>query len=114
MWVFTPEGFFSVVKDRLDETRVIVRARHRPHLENLKRSMNFTTKITTLKGADYPFRMRMNRHAWASVVSMMAQEIHYTNFKDCAAQQEKSHNVDGRYVDLLHDIWRASRKAYTQ
>src|SRR4051794_33024703 len=57
MWVLTTQGFYSVVEDRDDENRVLVRARAREDLEALKRQIpDLQIYETPPPDHDYGFR----------------------------------------------------------
>jgi hypothetical protein len=47
----------------------------------------------------------MPKAEWAAVLSEMATEQTWRNFKNEASLFERAHNLSRRYVDVLHDIW---------
>ena len=68
MWIFTTLGFYSVVLARegngepgqpIDSGRVMVRARRREHLDNLKRQFEGLTSSPIIESdyTDYRFRI---------------------------------------------------------
>lgn len=80
MWVFTKKGFFSVVEDRDNKDRVIVRARSINDIERMAYLLTVEPEITL--SADYPFRLRCSKEEWATVMQYLATSIDYDNFKN--------------------------------
>lgn len=109
MWLMTPRGFFSTVQHREHPSLVLVRARSRDDLENLcdlgenhpgmigvDRNAILETKI-----ADYPFRLIISARAWQMLVSLMAEEITYGNFKSAV------HAVNDQRASTYMSVWSA-------
>ena len=115
MWLFTKHGFFSVVCARqgdsrqrqpIDTTRLMVRARVRGHLEALKKrwpDQLGACDIRTSAGTDYAFRMFVDKPAWSRVLSELALETDYDNFKAEVARYQG--RAGGRYERSLHEVW---------
>jgi hypothetical protein len=112
MWIFTVYGFYSVAcADKQDEDgnwcidpdNLMVRARVKQHLENLKERFGLDGKIVESSGTDYLFRMFVPKQVWAACLEEMAKEQSWSNFKS-----ECEHHI-GRvgkpYVNALHRIW---------
>lgn len=113
MWIMTPYGFFSVVcaKDSSDlleadlprDDKMVIRARDRAHLENLKKAIpGRLPRINSHAGTDYPFRITADRDVVLAVVARMAEDIDYTNFKN------EAHRVspkDKPFHKFLMEIW---------
>ena len=120
MWLFTKHGFFSVVSARqgdgkqgrpIDTTRLVVRARVRGHLEALKKRWPEhlgPCDIRAFGGTDYAFRMFVDKHAWSRVLSELALETDYDNFKTEVAR----HEAGSPYEHALHDVWSVMYLAY--
>ncbi|GMV11400.1 MAG: hypothetical protein AMXMBFR55_31340 [Gemmatimonadota bacterium] len=115
MWLFTKHGFFSAVCARqgdgahgqpVDTSRMMVRARLRPHLEALTARFPDELEgceIVETKRSDYAFRLFVGKAAWTRVAAALAEEIDYDNFKD---EVEKYQGDDGAgYHHALGDIW---------
>ena len=114
MWVFTKHGFFSAVCARqgdgthgqpIDPDRIMVRARVRAHLEALKeRFPNLLGQCDILEfaGTDYAFRIFMVKQVWSHVLSGLAEETDYDNFKSEVARQGRG---AAAYERALHDVW---------
>ncbi len=104
MWLFTTIGFFSVVADRGDPDRVLVRARSREDIEALRRHLPEIEPFTE-PGADYRWRAFVARADWVRAVAELAAEIDYDNFKNAVADRqgrERSH--------LYMEVWQAMLK----
>lgn len=108
MWVFTTDGFYSVVRHKEFTDRVVVRSRRRKHLERLCTFMGLDADHVILEtpDADYRWRMTAPRHVWAWYLQDYAgRQLKYTNFKDAAGKIK----ADGRYSSVLHDVWATMR-----
>lgn len=83
----------------------MIRARDSRHLQNL------IGRFTTLKGAeikktihaDYRYRIVVKKDTWVKVLSELAQELDYSNFKDQAARSRDA--VGSNYINALHEVW---------
>jgi hypothetical protein len=113
MWIFTRYGFVSVAcakkKDgSIDEDKVMVRARARKHLENLQERFADTTfgkaEILIGAGTDYKYRIIMPKAEWASIVSQLAMEQTWSNFKSEATRFAHL-KTSGLYIHALHEVW---------
>lgn len=83
MWLFTQDGFYSVVADKDDTNIVWVRARVEADLVRLRdRYRAVTGPITEKFQGDYAYRFSMTRVEFARVMFESAIDIDYFNFKD--------------------------------
>ena len=87
MWVFTTEGFFSVVAHRSRSGYLLVRARTREDLEAL------AGRIPSLEpfedpDADYRWRALVKAGDWQNVLASLAGAIDYDNFKNAVAERQ--------------------------
>lgn len=81
MWIFTPTGFYSIVRDD-DQDRLVVRARVKQDLIDLKaKYLPELTRIQTTKERDYGFRGFAPREAVATAMARITLDITYGNFK---------------------------------
>ena len=115
MWLFTKHGFFSVVCARqgdgkhgqpIDLTRLMIRARVRGHLDALKERCPDhlgPCDIQTSAATDYAFRMFVDKHVWSRVLSELALETDYDNFKSEVARHQG--RAGSSYEDALHRVW---------
>lgn len=100
MWLFTVEGFLSVVEHRDDPNKVVVRARNRVALESIAESLG--VEIASTPTADYPCRIVITREQMANLAAAFVREIDYDNFKNAA------HSLgDKQYDKALMQVWSA-------
>jgi len=81
MWLYTTLGFFSCVKDRQSDL-IIIRARVKEDIENLKRLTPHLGAIIETPNRDYPFRATIKRFFFDTLLSEIALSVDYPNFKD--------------------------------
>jgi hypothetical protein len=122
MWIFTKYGFFSAVSARtgngqlgnpVDPDRMMVRARMEVHLKDLRKRFRCLSrcKIVESAGTDYAFRMFVPKEAWVEVMSGLASEVDYDNFKDAVVRhadgrEDRPPSYDDlRYETSLHAVW---------
>ena len=115
MWIFTRYGFVSVVGARhkqgepgqgVDPDLLMVRARTRRHLKALMKRFPEELggrEIREFDGTDYAFRIFVEKAVWARVLSGLAEEIFYGNFKDEVARYQG--RAGEGYGAALHDVW---------
>jgi len=112
MWIFSRYGFYSVacardIKGNIDPDLVMVRSRMREHLVQLKvrfPQIALNPIECSLKN-DYMFRLFMPKKQWAELLSEMAMEQTWNNFKDEAGKFERLFQFSYSYVDALHEVW---------
>ncbi len=118
MWLFLPEGFFSIVcgrtKDGLDTDTIMVRARMKQHLESL--IGRFTADlggrpIKQTDDTDYRYRLIVPKATWVKVLTQIGQGLDYGNFKSRAGAVQGKTGWD--YVNALHDVWAVMRDLQT-
>jgi len=115
MWIFTKYGFFSIVYARkgkgergqpIDPKHLMVRARMRTHLDSLMARFPGQLgqcEIREFAGTDYAYRLFVPKTAWMQVVSELADEIDYGNFKSEVAHYQGD-QADA-YEQSLHEVW---------
>lgn len=105
MWLFTTDGFYSVVEHRDKPGTLLVRAREREHLVKFRiaaRRFGSVVRIEHTPTADYPFRCMLPRANFARMLAEhFAARITYPNFKDAA------HDAYAQ-IDLF-DVWCAAQ-----
>ena len=104
MWLFTTEGFFSVVADREDPDRLLVRARSQDDIEALHRLLPEIEPFS-LEHSDYRWRAYVSRADWQSAMSQLVEELDYENFKNALSDRQgadRSH--------LYHEVWETMLK----
>lgn len=115
MWIFTRHGFFSAVCARqgsgkhgqpADPDRIMVRARVRAHLEALRNRFSdllAQCEVQEFAGTDYAFRIFVAKSVWSQVLSGLAEETDYDNFKSEVARYQGE--AGAAYERSLHDVW---------
>jgi hypothetical protein len=110
MWLFTRYGFFSIACGRaadgsVDPQTIMIRGRRKAHLEALQSRFPAiaAVRIVTLVERDYRYRLIVAKTAWVAVMTALAEEQEWSNFKNEAARFRGS---DGSaYVNALHRVW---------
>jgi hypothetical protein len=111
MWLFTDEGFFSVVANREYPDTLVVRGRVREDIERfvarVKESPPAAELIET-PGADYPFRALVPWECFAKYVAGAVKNIDYFNFKDAVGQKQglRRHDIYARVWAVVRDLAR--------
>jgi hypothetical protein len=110
MWVFTKYGFYSIAcadqagrGRKIDPDTVMVRARTKQHLQNLKERFAFMLvggnfAIEDRKETDYRFRILMPKATWVKMLTVLAEEQEWSNFKNEASKMEKLKGWNHKYV----------------
>lgn len=116
MWIFTPEGFFSVVQKPQDRKKgtLTVRTRNRQDMNALVANHFPDAKPWEVKHSDYEWRIRVKKAAWAQAVSRMAMDIDYANFKDEVTRRQgwDRHDVYLRVWQALLSISDRKRRGW--
>lgn len=99
MWVFTLDGFFSIVKDQLRPGRLLVRGRIKGQIERAFPRARVLETPTN----DYPYRASLTEDQVDRYMSKQVNRIRYGNFK--AALR------DATYHNACLDVWLAMRRA---
>jgi hypothetical protein len=110
MWIFSVEGFYSVAcatkpDGSIDRQTVMIRARCKQHLQNLKVLFPALSgaEIVTLRNRDYLYRIIVVKAVWVAVLTELAQEQEWSNFKGEVGKRHRK--VGAAYVAALHEIW---------
>jgi hypothetical protein len=110
MWVATPIGFFSAVKQHGDGG-VTVRARVKSDLESLLECYLPGEDLPLVRKdqADYEWRVFMTHEQWATCMWYASFDVNYHNFKDevTKTQGRERHDVYLR-------VWTALRNGLEQ
>lgn len=101
MWIFTVNGFFTIIQDRKDPNYVWLRARLREDIER-----NFPgVEVTEHPGADYLFRAKLPREQVATRVMELVMENNVTShFKDVMIRTA-SKPEHGSRSNMLYGVW---------
>src|SRR5687767_10298861 len=87
MWLFTPQGFYSVVAHRRDADKLLVRARVREDLDALREQIP-GLRIFSDQAADYRWRAVVTRAEWVAALAQLAEDLNYDNFKSTVAERQ--------------------------
>jgi len=79
MWICFNDGFVSVVADKNDPGRLLVRARRKKDLLNV---CGDSVKVLENAGTDYRWRAFVDRRSFSALVAARVEKIDYTNFKN--------------------------------
>ncbi|MEJ7784664.1 MAG: hypothetical protein WKF96_07660 [Solirubrobacteraceae bacterium] len=106
MWLLTPSGFLSIVRDTRTDGHVLVRARTREDIEAIaQRLAPDEPEIVHTPERDYAFRISIPRETWAAVAGELASEIDYPNFKDRVAEVQGNERAR-----LYGEVWATLRE----
>lgn len=108
MWIFTPLGFFSIVRSNMEPDQFQIRARKREHLVNLQEHVEYMFgkgylgNIIACPDADYRWRIIVNQPRLATTIGELLALVDYTKFKPAV------HNhlpTDTDYHATLLPVW---------
>ena len=90
MWLYTRDGFYSVVHDDYcNAGELMVRARVIEDLERLLKKLSIgDADILVIKNSDYRYRVKLDSEQWTSYVAREAANIDYPNFKNSVAADD--------------------------
>lgn len=88
MWIFTPNAFLSIVADRDNPDRRLVRARCQGDIEALFPDANVFEDETT----DYRYRAFLPAAEVAARIASSIQAMDYPNFKDAIPQEKEDYH----------------------
>ena len=105
MWLFTPEGFYSVVTAGEFGHELQVRARSADDLDRLRQThVPELGETVRIPGRDYPVRAFANSDDLAGGLSRIVQSIDYSNFKSEVSRRqgyERAHIYGDVWADCL-------------
>lgn len=103
MWLFTKQGFFSIVKpEYLDNDSVMIRARCAKDLKRLRKIMPNMGETKQTPKADYPYRAFIKVEDFAVGLARVALDVDYGNFKNKVAE-----TLGREREQQLHEVWSA-------
>lgn len=101
MWVFLNDSFLSIVVDRTDEQRLLVRGRFAGDIQSLFPG----AQVQHTPQGDYPFRASLARDEVIAAISERLRTLKYDNFK-------ASVDDDDRHKSYF-EVWSAMRRRKT-
>ena len=94
MWVFTTQGYLSVVDKEESGGELCVRSRDDEDLKDLQaylqQALRKGVPIMPTGKADYQYRMFVEREDFMKYMVQMIRELKYDNFKDACSYKEDS------------------------
>jgi len=99
MWICLSGAFISVVADRGDRSRLLVRGRVAGHIETVFPK----AKVFTDESADYLYRAFVARDDVAQAVNREVQGIDYDNFKSSVPSQSL-HDAYLGFWRIMHKL----------
>lgn len=104
MWLFTKDGFFSVVHDKYcNDDEVMIRARQKSDLKNLF-EIFCEGEILTINHTDYRYRMKVNKIIWQQYLANYVQDMSYNNIKNTVPYEDIMRSY------AYHDVWSVLHK----
>lgn len=104
MWLLTPRGFISIVKNR-NGGGLVVRARSKSDLATLLKDAGVDERIATSLHTDYKYRAFLSRAQADRVILTATRRITYGNFKDEVARVQGKHRAN-----IYADVWTTLRE----
>ena len=93
MWLFTSGSFVSIVANRDDPKKLLVRGREEGHIERLFPKAS----VFQMDDADYRYRALVSRKVVAQVFAKQVADIGYDNFKQTV--------TESRYHTACLGVW---------
>jgi|SRR5579862_297515 len=94
MWLFIPEGFYSIVTAEEFGHEVQIRSRSKADIDRLREAYFPSLPEPIHKsGRDYPWRAFATRQQLADCLAKVALSLDYTNFKDTVARRLSDHRA---------------------
>ena len=93
MWLCFNDGFLSVVVDKKDPARLMVRSRRRADLVAV---VGADAEIIETPNNDYRWRSFVSREQFAKIVADRVSRIDYSNFKNSVSD----HDLHELYMDV--------------
>jgi hypothetical protein len=80
MWLFTRDGFLSIVEHNDKPDMLLVRSRFKGHIERIFGDL--VKEVEKDAGTDYEYRAEIPKAKVAEVIAQMVLDIDYGNFKN--------------------------------
>lgn len=102
MWIFTKDGFYSVVQKSNQEGSdlLTVRSRYKSDMAKLIKSLKIPENMLLKEaGTQYEYRVVVKKSAFADYMKEQVMQIDYSNF----IQEIKLRNK--KRADIYHGVW---------
>lgn len=109
MWLYTVDGFYSVVENWHDPDQVMIRARVREDLVKLADRVGLPELVDAIRddiGTDYAYRFFVARDVWIEYLLAAGQALNYGNFKNAALAGQHGGGRSAAY----HDVWAVMKR----
>lgn len=109
MWIYSKDGFFSVVETNKDNFTVRARC-----IQDIKKLLSHKTlsdkkyEIITGAGTDYEYRTVMKKEDLKNYINEMVMNINYDNFKNATCSEDNDRH--DAYMDCWSAMLRFQRK----
>ena len=100
MWVFTTNGFLSIVQPKAMADLFQVKSRVRAPLESLWPDHY----VRVIDWADYRFRINIRKEEAIPVIAKEIEQVLYTSFKDECREDEDYHHALTRVWSTMYDF----------
>jgi hypothetical protein len=104
MWLFTTDGFFSTVIDKMEPGRMLIRARCEKDIKNLydryRKACPSMRKPTSDENRDYRYRLSIAKRDWVKLVAELASKVDYPNFKSAVHNRPDQENKSQPYLEI--------------
>lgn len=104
MWLYTVDGFYSVVENWHDTGQVMIRARVRDDLSRLANRIQrpeLGDQIRDDIGTDYAYRVFVDKQVWLDYLLAAGRALNYSNFKATALAGQHNSPCSSAYHDVL-------------
>jgi hypothetical protein len=119
MWVFTLDGFYSVVQQAefCSPDEVVVRTRVREDLERVLAQLERVSaygdeppEILSFVGTDYAYRAVVKLTEWSDYLAKAGRDIRYPSFKDRAAREDPARRAV--YGEVWERLWQWQQEGH--
>ena len=111
MWIFSKEGFISVVAHRDDKDILLIRGRVKEDIEDIVNEVEKITgnrpEIIELIQADYFYRIFISRSIFKKIMTSKIDGLTYDNFKSSIKDNER-HNA---YLDIWRIMYKFAQRS---
>lgn len=101
MWVFLNNAFLSIVQDRNDLSRLLVRSRIMGDIQTAFKDYA-ELDVFEMGDADYRYRAFIPREVVADRLALAVRHIDYDNFKGSIRDQDRLHTAHALW-QVWHD-----------
>jgi hypothetical protein len=97
MWICLNDAFLSIVADRNDPERLLVRARRAGDIERVFPQAEVLVGV----GTDYLYRALLPRSTVSEAITARIDSIDYPNFKNSVAERDR-HDAYMQFWDVMY------------